>query len=105
VGVKEIADKYIGRRGGKPKPPSSRPRRKLRRTSGDVITITMDEYKRLLESTELDDMIVRCEKCGAWIDKDEPAYFGTDGEEVVGCCRYVTGTGACVAHRSPDPKD
>lgn len=102
MGVKELADKYIGRRGGRPKP---EPRAIMKpRPSGEKVTLTSDEYRRLLAASELDDMIARCDQCGAWMDKDEPAYFASD-EDFVSCCKYATGKGACVSHRAIREKD
>ncbi len=97
MGAKEIADKYIGRRGGRPKPPCQ-PNKSNRRGVGEV-TLSVDEYRRLLLAAETDDRIVRCFKCGAWLDRDEPA-AATCGEEV-GCWKALTGAGPCVAHRAP----
>lgn len=94
--AKRIADKYIGPRGGKPRPErAERPAP----PKGEGVTISIDEYKRLLLATECDDMIVICEGCGAWIDRDEPAFCTAD--EVAGCWKYLTGSGLCVSHRSP----
>lgn len=99
MGAREIADKYIGRRGGKPTPERSAPKR----SRGPTVKLSADEYRMLLASAELDDMIARCDGCGAWINRDEPAYCSAD-DDVTGCWSYVTGKGPCVSHRAP-PKD
>jgi len=96
MGAKEIADKYI-RRDGRP-PVKPRSPRKARRQKATV-KLTPAEYKRLLLAAELDDQIVICEGCGAWIDVEEPAYC--PAEDVTGCMKLLTGSGECVSHRSP----
>lgn len=85
--AKRIADKYIGPRGGKPRPVSSRPVRR-KSVQGDTVTILREEYRELVAiAVELADKVV-CEKCGALLDvaEDEPCV-----DEVTGCWWFVTG--------------
>jgi hypothetical protein len=63
-----------------------------RREQG-FIEIPVDDYKRLLEAAELDDMIVHCETCGAWLDRDDPATCTAD--DFTGCWKAAT-------HRAKD---
>lgn len=95
---KEIADKYIGRRGEQPSADQMKRPGLGPHASDGSVRLSMDEYRRLLMATECDDMIVRCDGCGAWIDRDEPAYCPVD--DVSGCWEYATGSGPCVRHRA-----
>ncbi|KQI68652.1 hypothetical protein AN189_10180 [Loktanella sp. 3ANDIMAR09] len=54
----------------------------------DTVTIPRADYLRLLIASEGDDMIHRCEVCGAWIDRDEPASAVLD--DFIGCWRMAT---------------
>ncbi len=49
----------------------------------ETVTIPKADYERLLQCTEFDDMIVICETCGAWLDRDDPAYSTV--EDFTGC--------------------
>lgn len=53
-----------------------------------TVTIPLSDYKRLLECAESDDMIIWCETCGGWIDRDDEAYATTDGFN--GCWKAAT---------------
>jgi hypothetical protein len=48
-----------------------------------TVTIPLADYERLLLCAELDDMIVTCEVCGAWMDRADPALATID--DVTGC--------------------
>ncbi len=37
------------------------------------VIVPVKDYERLLEAAESDDMIVRCEQCNAWLDRDDEA--------------------------------
>lgn len=97
MSYREVADKYIGRRGGKPRQKSASSTAKL--SGARTVKLTEAEYARLLAAAECDDMIAWCEGCGAWMDKDEEAYCPT--EDLTGCWRYVSDRGPCVKHRAP----
>jgi hypothetical protein len=58
-----------------------------------AIEVPIADYKRLLEATESDDMIVRCEVCGAWLDRDDPATATLD--DFTGCWK-------AASHRAKD---
>ena len=72
--------------------------------SQDTITLTRAEYERLLMAAEADDMIVRCEFCGAWMDRAEAACAPI--EDFSGCWKMATGRESdahlCVSHRALD---
>lgn len=52
-----------------------------------MIAIPRADYDRLLMAAESDDMIVRCETCGAWLDRDDPACAPT--EDYAGCWKVA----------------
>lgn len=66
-----------------------------------LFVITAADYARLLEAAECDEMIVRCEGCGAWLDRGEPETCTVS--DVTGCWAYATGRDkdqeACKRHR------
>lgn len=66
-------------------------------TPTDTITLTREEYERLLEAAESDDAIVWCERCGAWMTRDEAAPV----EDVIGCWRWLLDRPnlPCFSHR------
>lgn len=70
----------------------------------DSITIPVADYKRLLMAAESDDMIVRCETCGAWLDRDEEAYANV--EDFTGCWKAATRDSKydhlCRSYRAPE---
>jgi hypothetical protein len=57
-------------------------------SNGPTITIPLADYKRLLEAAEGDDMIVWCEVCGAWLDRDDPACAPV--EDFTGCWKVAS---------------
>ncbi len=67
----------------------------------DSITIPVADYERLILASELDDMIVRCEVCGAWMDRDDPRTATLD--DFTGSWRMATRLKkhdlACVRYR------
>lgn len=67
-----------------PEPPKQRAPR-----SKGKISLPIEDYERLLEAAECDDMIRTCDICGAWIDMDDPAFIR--GEDYQGCVYYCTG--------------
>lgn len=64
-------------------------------TDMQCILVPVEDYRRLLESTESDGMIVSCETCGAWLDRDDPACASTD--DYTGCWKVATRRD-CDAH-------
>lgn len=66
------------------------------------VTMPLDDYKRLLLASEGDDMIVKCETCGAWLDRDDPATAVT--EDFTGCWKAATRDGdhdhLCKSYRA-----
>lgn len=71
------------------KPPSLRAGSEFAADGERLFVITVADYRRLLEASEGDDMIVRCEGCGAWLAIDDPACAPV--QDVTGCWAYVTG--------------
>ena len=89
IDYKRLADKYIARDGGPPKPAPQPPvGPKQRRPRGGKVTITEADYRRLLEAAECDDAIRWCFSCGAWLDHDDPAF--TRGGDEEGCVYAMT---------------
>ena len=70
----------------------------------DSVTIPLADYKRLLEAAIADDMIVWCETCGAWLDREDPACAST--EDFTGCWKAATrraeDTPLCLSYRALD---
>lgn len=68
-----------------------------------AVTLSDDDYLRLLTAAEADDMIVWCERCGAWLDRADPRTAVTD--DVTGCWFSVTlreeDSGTCVRLERP----
>ena len=56
--------------------------------SAPTVTIPLADYNRLLECAEMDDMIVWCETCGAWIDRNDDACATSD--DFNGCWKAAT---------------
>lgn len=69
--------------------------------STETVTIPRSDYERLLKAAESDDMIVICETCGAWLDRDDPATATTD--DYIGCWKVAAGEDSdrCKSYRSP----
>jgi hypothetical protein len=67
--------------------------------------LTNDEYARLLEAAWSDDMLIQCEICGAWIDRDDPA--AANIADFTGCWKAATADPKndhlCRSHRAPEP--
>lgn len=67
-----------------------------------TITLSHQEYDLLLNAAEGDDMIVRCQVCDAWLNRDEPACAAL--EDFTGCWKMATRLpeheGLCVIHRA-----
>lgn len=64
-----------------------------------TVTIPAADYRRLLEASEGDDMIVRCETCGAWLTRDEAAPV----EDFTGCWKVAVEGGdesTCRSYRA-----
>lgn len=55
------------------------------------ISVPKADYLRLFESAldGHDDMLVICETCGAWLDRNDPATATTD--DYTGCWKMATG--------------
>lgn len=56
--------------------------------SDPTVTIPLADYERLLTLVELDDMLITCEVCGAWIDREDPACASTD--DFQGCWKVAS---------------
>lgn len=54
-----------------------------------MVTIPLADYERLLRAAEGDDMLVICETCGAWLDRDDPATCTAD--DFTGCWKAAAG--------------
>lgn len=39
----------------------------------ELLVLSRADYERLLVAAESDDMLVNCQTCGAWLDRDEAA--------------------------------
>lgn len=64
------------------------------------VTIPLADYERLLAAADGDDMIVTCDTCGAWLDRDDPCVATTD--DFTGCWKAATGgqhDNGCRAYR------
>lgn len=66
----------------------------------ETVTIPMADYRRLLQLVEFDDMLVICETCGAWLDRDDPATASTD--DYNGCWKVAAGEDSdrCKSYRA-----
>lgn len=53
-----------------------------------LFVLSVKDYDRLLIAAEGDDMLLWCETCGAWIDRDDPAAAHT--EDFDGCWKAAT---------------
>ena len=53
-----------------------------------MVTIPLADYDQLIASSEADDMIVRCETCGAWLHRDEEACASV--QDFTGCWKAAT---------------
>lgn len=96
--AKRLADKYITRTGKKPRKPRAPRRPRNVRCDGQTITIPVEDYRRLLQSAECDDMIGWCDHCQAWIDRNDPAYIATS--DFTACEHYLCDRGECRKYRS-----
>lgn len=71
------------------------------------VTLSDKDYKRLLLASEGDDMIIRCDHCGAWSDRDDPKSATSD--DVSGCWYYTTAdqkyASECFRHNRPSASD
>lgn len=67
------------------------------------VLLTEEEHTRLVESASLDDMLVICEVCGAWLHRDDPACAAVD--DFHGCWKMATDdpryANECRSHRAP----
>jgi hypothetical protein len=66
-----------------------------------MVTIPLADYDRLLQLVELDDMLITCEVCGAWIDRDDPACATV--EDFEGCWKVAGNRGdekLCRSYRA-----
>lgn len=64
-----------------------------------MVTIPAADYRRLIEASEGDDMIVRCQTCGAWLTRDEAAPV----EDYIGCWKVAVEGGdesTCRSYRA-----
>ena len=64
------------------------PKMPINREQGVSVTLSDEDYQRLLLAAEADDMIVWCERCGAWLDRDDPRT--ATSEDIEGCWFSVT---------------
>jgi hypothetical protein len=49
----------------------------------DTVALSLADYERLLEAAGGDDMLIWCEQCGAWMDRNEP--WAASTEDFTGC--------------------
>jgi hypothetical protein len=65
-----------------------------------TVTIPLADYERLLELVELDDMLVTCEVCGAWLDRDDKGTASV--QDFNGCWKAASGgqVDECRAYRA-----
>lgn len=66
-----------------------------------TVTIPLADYDRLLQLVELDDTLVTCHVCGAWLDRDDPATATV--EDFNGCWKVASGQGddkLCRSYRA-----
>lgn len=66
-----------------------------------TVTIPLADYERLLQLVEFDDMLVICEVCGAWLDRDDPACASV--EDFNGCWKVASRQGdgsLCRSYRA-----
>jgi hypothetical protein len=88
-----------------PPPPPKRPRKAAKATAKtpETISLPLADYRRLIAAAGLDDTLLWCERCGAWIDHEDPAYLST--EDFRGCVWAATQRAQdkhlCRSHRSP----
>lgn len=72
-----------------------------------AVTLSDEDYLRLLTAAEGDDMLVWCERCGAWLDRDDPR--ASTAGDVEGCWFSVTlreqDKGTCVREQRPGRQD
>lgn len=76
-------------------------------TPPGYMLLTNAEYRRLLAAAECDDMLIWCEVCGAWLDRNDPAAAST--EDFTGCWKAATVdnpryANECRSWRAPDRK-
>ena len=69
------------------------------------VLLSHAEYRRLLIAAEGDDSIIWCERCGAWLDHNDPA-AATIVSEYRGCWKAISDRRAdvdlCRSWRAPD---
>lgn len=74
-------------------------------TPPGYMLLTNAEYRRLLIAAEADGSLIWCERCGAWLDMNDPA-AASIVEDVRGCWKSVSDRRAdqhlCRSHRAPD---
>lgn len=56
--------------------------------SEPTVTIPLSDYKRLVQALDCDEMIMRCEVCGAWLDLNDSATASVD--DFRGCWKAAT---------------
>jgi hypothetical protein len=70
--------------------------------SEPMFTLPLADYELLISHAQTSDMIVECEVCGAWLDRDEEAYAST--EDFTGCWKAATRDGKwdhlCKSYRA-----
>ena len=71
-----------------------------------TVTLSDEDYLRLLEAAELDDMLLWCETCGAWIDRNDPRAASTEDYEGCwfGATRDPNYEKSCVREARPGRK-
>lgn len=107
MSAKAIADRYIARDGGPPAVVNAEETAgRTPATADATVTIPLADYRRLLESAQVDDDIEWCEACGAWMGVDDPACVMVD--DFRGCWKAATGDSKydslCRSYRVIEPK-
>lgn len=71
------------------------------------VVLSVEDYDRLLIAAEADDMLLWCETCGAWIDRDDEAAAHT--EDFIGCWKAAAGreedSHLCRSHRASEARN
>jgi hypothetical protein len=74
-------------------------------TPPGYMLLTTQEYQRLLDAAVSDDMLLWCDTCGAWIERDDEAACSAD--DFTGCWKAATHDPRfdhlCRSHRAPEP--
>lgn len=77
------------------------------KADGDLVIVPRADYQRLLNGAADDDMLIFCEVCEAWIDRDDEACASV--QDFHGCWKVAAGSKEtehlCRSYRAPDQLD